>query len=663
MGRQQLQQPGETAGSILESLCVALEHQYLSSQPQVLCSAARVCKNWRQAVQQCGACNSAVVLDATAPLPQLSSFAQWLDRHAALVRGITFERVSSSASTIHGLPRDAHLQAAQELLLLSFHAAAQQQAADGASAAPAPAAAAAPPAAAAAAAAADASLAAAGGAAADSGMHGTCQQLQQGLMLHSFSCCLPNAVDMLAVLDPQRLADVTLELDDDSTESSALSAARLRLSSLQRLHIYSLKAERGSALTALAQLSQLTSLELEGDMGAHLGSQSEVPGKLEQPMADALQQLLAQQLPLQCLKLRPWADMFCQLPVLDMACLTKLTELHASNCMLAAESVLPVQLQRLTLAAWTDCIHSVKCLAPVNKLQLTQLQHLALYVDFKQQQLLLQLAQLPTLQHLALRYICAAAAAAATAPAWPLLPQLRELMIEHKEVYTFTDLPSKQGWSAILAGAAAATGLAKLLLDVRVAADGDGLLGAHSGRIDYAFWGTPAVEVAACASLTGLTRLKDLAIDCNDMNGYQGKLAPGDVIALTTLTSLTRLHVWSAEHGVGAAAATALAGALQQLQHLCMYNCKLQLDSAEGLACCEAIGRLTQLMQLDLSSNRLTQQGSMQLAGLSRLQELRSMDNEVDDSHDGADEGDNVDADDGAGDDDDSSSSEDDDDW
>jgi hypothetical protein len=75
-------------------------------------------------------------------------------------------------------------------------------------------------------------------------------------------------------------------------------------------------------------------------------------------------------------------------------------------------------------------------MAPLTRLEPKQLQHLSLEVDFDQPHLLLQLAQLPALTHLALQYNDhdngdSGAAAAATASAWPLLPQLRELVVDH----------------------------------------------------------------------------------------------------------------------------------------------------------------------------------------------------------------------------------------
>ena len=74
---------------------------------------------------------------------------------------------------------------------------------------------------------------------------------------------------------------------------------------------------------------------------------------------------------------------------------------------------------------------------------------------------------------------------------------------------------------------------------------------------------------------------------------------------------------------MGAAAATALARELKQLRSLGFIGCGLQLGTAEGMECLQEIGCLTHLTHLSLSHNSgLSQQGLMQLTGLSRLQML-----------------------------------------
>jgi hypothetical protein len=128
-----------------------------------------------------------------------------------------------------------------------------------------------------------------------------------------------------------------------------------------------------------------------------------------------------------------------------------------------------------------------------------------------------------------------------------------------------------------------------------------------------------ASEVAVCASLAKLTCLQDLTVGGSD-DLYKLNLLRGDALALTALTSLTRLDLSEARHGVGTAVATALARSLQQLQSLDFRDCCLQLDGAEGFALLEAIGHLTQLTELRLDWNEgMTPHGLMQLTGLSRL--------------------------------------------
>jgi hypothetical protein len=355
------------------------------------------------------------------------------------------------------------------------------------------------------------------------------QQQQQGLRLRIFCSRLPKAVDMLAVLHPRRLAHVVLDLHDATTNTSAMSVAFKRLSSLQQLCLVNMRdASLGSALTALAHLNHLTLLELSGGWPrTDLGEGRVRYSMLEQPVSVALQQLLAQPLPLQKLVL----SLDCRLPVLNMAKLTQLTELDTISCQLPGESMLPVQLQRLDSNGWG----SADSMAPVIRQQLQQLRHLTLQVEFTQKEPLLQLAQLPTLQHVALQYdgncmdmsAVAVQAAAATATAWESLPQLRELVIDFGvPSVPFVPVPTQRQVAAIVAGAGAATSLTKLVL---YGSDSDSL--------------NQLAAVAACASLTGLTRLQDLSLGF----GPALKPAPGDPVALTVLTGLTRLHLGNAE--------------------------------------------------------------------------------------------------------------------
>jgi hypothetical protein len=70
--------------------------------------------------------------------------------------------------------------------------------------------------------------------------------------------------------------------------------------------------------------------------------------------------------------------------------------------------------------------------------------------------------------------------------------------------------------------------------------------------------------------------------------------------------------------GVGDIAATAIAGSCKQLCHLDLSECGLL-----SMDCLAHVGQLTQLTALLLQDNPgLTQQGLMQLTGLTRLRQL-----------------------------------------
>jgi hypothetical protein len=299
-------------------------------------------------------------------MARLRSFAQWLARHARLVNRL---KISCWTPLIPA--------AAQELLQLSIHAAGATQAADHRIplSAPLPAAAAATTATAATAAAAAVKVAAAVGGSQQ-------QQQQQGLRLRSFSTGLPKAADMLAALQVQHLTSVELVFYNATTDSSALSSALARLSSLQQLRLDGMvDPSLGTSLTTLVQLPHLTSLELCGLWDSVPLPEEQRPYRRcsdtpASPLSGALQQLLAQPLPLKSLQLP--ARLSYRLPVLNMALLTKLTELSTGNCELPEASVLPAQLQRLQFNSWAEA-HS---LDPLTRLQLKQLQRLSLRVDF-----------------------------------------------------------------------------------------------------------------------------------------------------------------------------------------------------------------------------------------------------------------------------------------
>jgi hypothetical protein len=391
------------------------------------------------------------------------------------------------------------------------------------------------------------------------------QQQQPGLLLHSYGSSLSRAVDLLATLQPHRLVQVELNLSNANTNSTALSAALARLSNLQRLSLFSMEAVNlWSALPTLGQLSQLTAVGIYGAWP--MDSPEDVwPGVvLEQPVSVALQQLLCQPLPLQALVLDCWHS--CPLPVFNMLNLIKLAKLDISTCQLPWESVLPAQLQNLAFL----CKGGPDSLAPVTRLQLKQLRHLILHVDFEQRQPLLQLAQLPALQHLELVYSDAATAAAA-APAWALLPQLRDLVVDCPPA---SDMLAEHGmaqvvqweqeWGAIVTAAAAISTITTLKLHAcDICDDHDEILETSFDEL-----ASRVSVVAVCASLSRLPSLQHLSVHC----GYGLGLARDDVSAFkckfTVHTALTHLEIWGAEDAcehrvtVSTAAATALACSL-----------------------------------------------------------------------------------------------------
>jgi hypothetical protein len=304
----------------------------------------------------------------------------------------------------------------------------------------------------------------------------------------------------------------------------------------------------------------------------------------------ALQQALAQPLPLRQLHLA--VGMPDRLPALNLVQLTQLEQLSTPQ-QLGDGSMLPQQLQRLQLG---PCKHRSDLTAMLFPQHLQHLQRLQL-MDVWGQHALLQLAQLPALQQLGLQYT-SCDAAATTVLVWQRIPQLRELSLVGSLQST---LPRMR---FIMAGLAAATNLTKL--EVHLYMPMSELQAGYEGD------GSSELGLACCGWLAGLPRLQELCLDC------ETPLAPGDAIALTSLTSLTRLALPRARDGVGDTRAAALAASLSQLQHLDLRECRLCSDAALA-----AIGQLRQLTELRLEGNNgITRQGLMQLIGLVRLQQL-----------------------------------------
>jgi hypothetical protein len=339
--------------------------------------------------------------------------------------------------------------------------------------------------------------------------------------------------------------------------------------------------QTGDCLASVPQLSRLTSLAVKGNW---CGS------------AAMLQQLLSQPLPLRQLLI-----ISCDLgehAVLDLVKMTLLTELNATAWDVTYGSVLPAQLQHF--AAGAPQPHALSVLLP-----LKQLQRLRLFTLFSDQRPLLQLAQLPALQHLSLHYSATSAAAGAAA-AWPQLPQLREL-----DVMCCDNVPLPHQMAAILATVGWCSSLTRLALQVLESPTGS----RHDAR-----------NIAACGKLAGVTNLRDLYI-------YWGSsLAPGDAEALTALTSLTSLGLVSLGSAMDDATAAALARSMPQLQDLDLGQCELG-----SMTCLAAIAKLVHLTSLNLqdwhigvrSDSKLTRAGLMLLTGLTSLQRLRLCWNEA----------------------------------
>jgi hypothetical protein len=552
---------------------IALEQPLFCRDPQVLCAAARTCKDWRQAVQQCGLCSTDAVLDLDSwrPVQKLPSFAIWLLKHAQLLQSITAN--ASPSMFLYGtVGYDDAVAVAQPVQHALEAAAAGRTAAASTNTLPA----------AAAAAATAHKLAASTHAAAllPSSDRPQQQQQQQGLQLASFSTNCLAVPGLLAALPAHSLTRLHLNLQLVALQAralpladmdgSAVSAALVQLSSLRQLHISnSLNCLPGSCLAGIAQLRQLTLLKLQGSW--------------EWDVEEQLLQPLAQPLPLQQLHIDlEHYPLRNNLWEMQLAHLTQLQQLH-SSIVLSQDSVLPEQLQDLTLMHRFQGLETV----PTTVLDLKQLQRLELSVGFEEPRLLLQLAALPALQYMKLMY-SQAEDAVATASAWAQLPQLRELSLRLLDINV-----SVEELQSIAAGAAAAAGLTKLVLSVCMQPAG-GIL--PLARVDDAAeasdndgGGTTTPGAAICCGLAGLASLQDLEIS-------GPMLTPCDALALTALTRLTHLALGALRDGadIDRTVDVALARSLKQLRCLALPSgCRAGRAEIEAAA-----SELTQLTEL-----------------------------------------------------------------
>uniref|UniRef100_A0A383W1D2 Uncharacterized protein n=1 Tax=Tetradesmus obliquus TaxID=3088 RepID=A0A383W1D2_TETOB len=442
------------------------------------------------------------------------------------------------------------------------------------------------------------------------------QQQQRGLRLVSFSSNWRGSPQLLAALPAHSLTQLTLDLgsaqqgDSYQLDAAAAAAALARLSSLQQLTMQNTDCMCENAASCLAAVSELTQLTL-----LHLSAFDQYEGVWEGDNDDdeevgplELQALLPRLSQLRVLRLPTGSD--GAWPPLDFSHMTQLQELTngvgtgawQSNEFDAGQQF-PAQLRKLDFRRMRD----VQQLGAV--MQLQQLEGLTFLCELGASepeqpdmvQLLQPLAKLPALQQLSITFDKPHVAAAAAA-AWALLPQLSELTLK----YPGCAISSVQ-WQAIITGLAAATSLTKL--DLTAVAP------RNAKQFNHALnkWEQkPGEAVAACGALAGLTKLLDLCIS------RPSRLVPGDALALSALTGLTRLVLAGAGVGIGDEAAAALVCSCRQLRHLDLSRCSLH-----SAACLPDVGCLAQLTQLRLEGNEgITRQGLMQLTGLAQLQQL-----------------------------------------
>jgi hypothetical protein len=395
-------------------------------------------------------------------------------------------------------------------------------------------------------------------------------QRTPGLHLASFSGDGPGVADIVAVLPAHSLTRLSMSLvSSKSVDAAALSAALARLSSLQQLQATSLPV---SCLPALGQLSHLTHLELNAE-GYHDTAANADPEEMLH---------------------------LAQLEVLK------------TTAGLAADTVLPAQLQRLSLPGCRGCRLDGPALAAVMHLQ--QLTFLSFEVGFREQAPLLRLAQLPALQQLCLEYDLGSqrglAACVATSPAWAKLPQLRELVVcDVRRWPTYRRFhPTRQQTEAIVASIAAATNLTRLSLSLLVGrsdalegelpclqwlADMVSVLPVHSLthlRVSAPFSDNAGNGAALSAAMVCLSSMQQLEVDCLPVSCWP---------ALGQLSHLTHLELCAEDVWHNAAHAAAI---LQQLPPL-LRRLRLDLGAADNIEDLPLdMGHLTQLEKLDLTA-------------------------------------------------------------
>jgi hypothetical protein len=517
-----------------QGLHAALQHPFISSDVKTVCSLLQTCKNWRAAMQQCAAGNLRVCIRSSAAeqqwrsMQKLALFCSWLKQHAGLVGSISFAgadvwRCHSNESVAAGY---AYCDAAEQLLALGVQEAAG--------------AAAAPPAAA---------------------------LMRTALQLHSCSISCVRSPALLLAL-PASLT--LLDLSHSSRawrsglcfDSSSITAAIAQLSQLRSLRLVG---EVGNAcLAAIGQLAHLTRLHISR---VHMRAGSAAAGRCDLHLLP--QQLQSLELTVSS-KGSPAAVALGHLTALKALDLTL-------KCSAAPGSSVPSRLTALIV-----CLKEKDATASsaqhLGLTALQQLQRLDAGRGLEQAQLLRQLSTLAALTDIVLCYDDAVSAQRA-APGWQHLSSLRTLYIEIDD--GSAQLDYAQG-AVLLQGLAAATSLTHLVIQGPFVHEGL-QLGAH---------------------LTALSRLQMLDLD--DV----GIASRSDALQLAALTSLTKLSL-SAAVGVDDAAVSVLALRLTRLQELRLTHCGLR--SAAALP---SIATLTGLTFLSLGASDSTETGAVSMLPL-----------------------------------------------
>lgn len=355
-----------------------LEHAVTSTDEQLVCTMAMLCKDWRAATQRAavGRLNVSLRFDRgwapgadglpSSNMRKLSSFSQWLPKHAQIVSKLEVRdnwKRAFATETQRRFSNEWLHNVAEPALGLALR-----------------------------------------GAAAATASHGAAQL--QALGLQSYSS--HGALDTSAVLDTLPASSLT-ELEVVSWDIRALASALPRLAKLQRLKARSLDtvSDRhimAATLEAAYQLSALTSLDVDGVFSSDLGM-----------------------LPVQLLRLVLQVQKQDQAVLVDLSHLTRLTSLDIDADPTVKGLTIPVQLVDLCTRGFDKHCASISSLQNLSSLQ--QLETFSIVGSMENAEDLLQLKHLANLQTLALEYDDMDPVVVASS-AWPQLRQLKHIRLD-----------------------------------------------------------------------------------------------------------------------------------------------------------------------------------------------------------------------------------------